>query len=308
MSVQEVNCYSGQVALVVGGELSGSSLSSVEVYSPEGGCQYSLASLPAPLSGLSLGLAVYHVMACSGYDTTKLSNNLQCWRYNILYNYWGTMAGLGSTKPKYPAKTYNNLLYFINDAPGEYYTSYSPSRSVPWNVKPPLPIGEGACSVMWGNAMIIFGGGKANTTTQMYDFYTNTWKTLAQMTMAHVFFGCVLLPGRDKVLVVSTTHGGDERRSDIYDIINNVWNVTGSTVNARAGTSLVALGKRVFAIGGNWNPSPTSLSATVEEYDTEMGTWSLVNVNLKGARINFAVMSLPATLFSHLPQGCMGVQ
>jgi hypothetical protein len=218
------------------------------------------------------------------------------------------MAKLNSTKPKYPAKTYQNYLYFINDAAGEFYTSLAPARTATWNVNPPTPLGEGACSVMLGNAMIIFGGGKSNTTTQMYDFSTNTWKTLAPMTLAHVFFGCVLLPGREKVLVVSTTPGGDEKRSDIYDIINNVWNVTGSTVNARAGTSLVALGKRVFAIGGNSAPSPTNLSATVEEYDTPMGTWSLVNATLITARMNFGVLSLPAALFSHLPQGCKGVQ
>ncbi len=76
-------------------------------------------------------------------------------------------------------------------------------------------LGEGDCSVMWGNAMIIFGGEKSNTTTQMYDFSAKTWKVLA---LAHFFFGCVLMPTRDKVLVVSTIPGGDERRSDIYDI------------------------------------------------------------------------------------------
>jgi N-acetylneuraminic acid mutarotase len=218
------------------------------------------------------------------------------------------MAQLNSTKPKYPAKSYRNYLYFINDAAAEYYTNFSPGGAPSWNGKPPSPLGEGACSVMWGNAMIIFGGLKSNTTTQMYDFSAKTWKILAPMALAHFFFGCVLMPTRDKVLVVSTIPGGDERRSDIYDIAKNVWNLTGSTVNARGGTSLVTLGQIVFAIGGNSAPSPTNLSATVEEYDTAMGTWSLVNATLITARMNFGVLSLPAALFSHLPQGCKGVQ
>ncbi len=186
-------------------------------------------------------MSVDHVMACSGYDTNTLLNNQKCWRYRILYDYWGFMAQLNSTKPKYPAKSYRNYLYFINDAAAEYYTNFSPGGAPSWNGKPPSPLGEGACSVMWGNAMIIFGGLKSNTTTQMYDFSAKTWKILAPMALAHFFFGCVLMPTRDKVLVVSTIPGGDERRSDIYDIGTNTWSITGSTVNARAGTSLVAL-------------------------------------------------------------------
>jgi hypothetical protein len=61
-------------------------------------------------------------------------------------------------------------------------------------------------------------------------------------------------------------------------------------------------------MGGNSNPSPTSLAATVEEYDIGMGTWSLVSTPLLNARVNFAALSLPAVIFSYLPQGCMGVQ
>jgi N-acetylneuraminic acid mutarotase len=69
------------------------------------------------------------------------------------------------------------------------------------------------------------------------------------------------------------TPGGNETSADIYTPTTNTWNKTGSTQYARAGASLVTLGKRVFAIGGNWNPSPSSLAATVEEYSVITGTW-----------------------------------
>ncbi len=302
------NSILGQVALIVGGELSGNSTSSVEVYSPDGGCQYSLSALPLALTGLTLGFSLSNILACSGFDTTTKLNNQKCWRYNFLTNNWGLLGKLSSTNQKYPAKTYNNMLYFFNDAVGEYFSSYLPMKVVPWNVKPPTPLGEGACSIMWKNKIIIFGGGTANTTVQMYDFAVTNWKTLAPMTVAHAFFGCVLLPDRNRVLIVATAPGGDERRSDMYNIATNTWNVTGSTVNARGRTSLVALGKRVFAIGGNSAPSPTSLSATVEEYDTAIGAWSLVNATLITAGMNFGVLSLPAALFSNLPLGCNGIQ
>jgi hypothetical protein len=287
----------GQVALVVGGDISGSSITSVEVYSPEGRCQYNLPVLPLPLSGLTLGLSNNYVLACSGYNiATKVVNTI-CWKYLFVSNLWHVSGlTLSTTQPKYPAQSYQNWLYFVNNVgPGEKIQFLMANRLTPWTASLPVSIGEGACSVMWGDNMIIFGGVTSSTVVQMVNMLTNSWIALAPMTTPHYSFGCVLLPDRNRVLVISTVPGGDERRSDIYDAGSNTWNVTGSTVNARAGASLVTLGNKVFAIGGNSAPSPTSLSATVEEYDINSGTWSLVATNLNRARQNFAVLSLPAT-------------
>ena len=76
----------------------------------------------------------------------------------------------------------------------------------------------------------------------------------------------------------------------------------------RGGTTLLTLGKRVFAIGGNWAPANLTLSATVEEYNIAAGTWSVVPRTLLGGRKNFAALSVPSSAFSHLPQGCTGVK
>ena len=61
----------GHVALIAGGELSGSSLSTVELYSPEGGCQYNLAALPKALHGLSMTISSTYITACSGTNPIK---------------------------------------------------------------------------------------------------------------------------------------------------------------------------------------------------------------------------------------------
>ena len=108
-------------------------------------------------------------------------------------------------------------------------------------------------------------------------------------------------------MVLSTIPGGNETSADIFDPLTNAWTPTGSTQYSRAGASLVTLGNRVFAIGGNSNPSPVSLSATVEEYNVQTGTWSLSKSSLIGGRKNFAVVSVPAFLFDSLSQGCRGV-
>jgi hypothetical protein len=116
------------------------------------------------------------------------------------------------------------------------------------------------------------------------------------------------LPGKKKVLIVSTMPGADETRADIYDTASNTWSQTGSTLYPRAGSSLVTLGTRVFVMGGNWSPSPITLSTTVEEYNVQLGTWSLAKSSMISGRKNFDVMPLPAALFPNLPQGCVGVQ
>jgi hypothetical protein len=299
---------SGQVALIVGGKLSGNSISSVEVYSPEGGCQYSLPDFPLPLLGLTLGLSNNFLLACSGYNTVTKMSNQKCWNYNFnttLWQYSGNL--LITSKPNYPIQSYKLVLYFVNDeGPGEKIIFMNPNTSS-WPTTPLTKFGEGACSVMWGDNMIIFGGANSSTVVQMVNMRTYSWKNLAPMTLPHYSFGCVLLPDRNRVLIVSTVPGGNERRSDIFDASLNTWNVTGSTVNARAGASLVRLGTRVFAVGGNSSPTNISLSATVEEYDINSGTWSLVATNLTGARQNFGILSLPATSFAHLANGCKGV-
>jgi hypothetical protein len=294
------------VAFIVGGELSGNSISSVEVYSPEGGCQYSLTDLPLPLLGLSLGLIDNIVVACSGYNTATNLDYQKCWKYWLAKNKWtSTPHTLNTTKAKYPVQNYKYFQYFVNDEQGEQIQL--PNAGQSWSTKPPTPLGEGACSVMWRDSMIIFGGVNSRTLVQMFDFLTSNWTNLAPMTLPHYSFGCVLLPDRNRVLTVSTVPGGDERRSDIFDVQLNTWSVTGSTVTARGEGSLVRLANRVFAIGGNSAPTNLSLSATVEEYDINSGTWSMVATNLMGPRKNFAVLALPATSFSHLANGCKGV-
>jgi hypothetical protein len=99
----------GQVALVAGGELSGDSIASVEVYSPDGGCQYSMSSLPLPLLGLQLGISLNHIIACSGYDTSTQMNNLICWRFYPKDQNWSKSV----RSLKYSAKR-SNMIYKHN--------------------------------------------------------------------------------------------------------------------------------------------------------------------------------------------------
>ena len=161
--------------------------------------------------------------------------------------------------------------------------------------------------MVWNSNFIVFGGQLGGKAVQMYNNNVRTWSALAPMTYARSYFSCVLLPSRSMILVLSTAPGINETTAELYDPVSNTWASTGSTQYARAGSSLVVLRQRVFALGGNWSPSPTSLSSTVEEYNIIFGTWSLARANLLGSRKSFGAVSVPAALFDNLPQGCVGV-
>jgi len=49
---------------------------------------------------------------------------------------------------------------------------------------------------------------------------------------------------------VSTRLFGNPKRSDIYNVLNNTWEMTGNTTIGRSGSQLISLGKRVFVLAG----------------------------------------------------------
>ncbi len=74
--------FSGQVALVVGGE----GKLDVELYSPESGCNHLLKSVPAQISEFWRPILAYidnKILACGGSEGHKY-----CWSYDVANNNW----------------------------------------------------------------------------------------------------------------------------------------------------------------------------------------------------------------------------
>jgi len=59
------------------------------------------------------------------------------------------------------------------------------------------------------------------------------------------------------------------RHAAVYDVGANTWTTLGGTKYDRYGTSLITIGKRVFAIGGGFDPD-----VQAEEYNYTNDTWS----------------------------------
>jgi hypothetical protein len=60
----------------------------------------------------------------------------------------------------------------------------------------------------------------------------------------------------------------NRRAAALYDVETNTWKSLKLIKYDRAGTTLITLGKRVFAIGGGNDPD-----VVVEEYNYEDDTW-----------------------------------
>lgn len=134
--------------MIAGGDLDSISISSVELFSPDGGCQYSLMSLPQPLAGLSLHIVWNQIMACSGYNSATNLNNPLCWIYNIVGNSWRLQEStLSSTKPYNPSLVFGTYIYFFNDGASEKIQNYYGITFSPWETVPPVAVGDGACGV-----------------------------------------------------------------------------------------------------------------------------------------------------------------
>jgi hypothetical protein len=68
----------------------------------------------------------------------------------------------------------------------------------------------------------------------------------------------------------------------------------------RHGNSIVKLGKRIFIAGGQTDK--------VEEYHEDIDKWTTADFKISQSKYHFDALAIPASLFSHLPGGCVGVK
>ena len=76
--------FKGWVVMLTGG-IYGSSTPYVELYSPNGMCNYALANLPTDLYAHTLGVYNGKVLVCVGYSQTY-GHLRDCYRYNNATN------------------------------------------------------------------------------------------------------------------------------------------------------------------------------------------------------------------------------
>jgi len=108
--------------------------------------------------------------------------------------------------------------------------------------------------------------------------------------------------GYTTIMVSGGTSGFGEasvNTGEIYRFRTKKWTPTAPMGTARFGHALVAVGDKVFAIGGDIK-DPHNVLDSIEEYDVKNNAWKSINKKLKMPRANFAFALVPHSLF----KGC----
>jgi len=284
---------SGFVAFVVGGF----GHKEVELYSPDGTCQHSLA--PFPVSGSEyfepvLAFMDEKILACGGRQ------NKNCFLYHSNNDTWADYSNSTCYHDEQPGEIFNGKLYIVDDSNPEVFDPVSYSWSS-W----PTPLNKtelGPCLVAWKDTFILLGGYYDRRQIQTFNHSSNTWQVLdlSSVPIEIYLSGCILLPNNE-ILVVGSDYTAFESSATLYNIEANTWNKLPDISVNRHGTSLVLLGTRVFAIASD----DTNV---IEEFHYNNNTWSSVEAKLIVSRFHHGTIALPAELFQHLPGGCVGVQ
>jgi hypothetical protein len=286
---------SGFVAFVVGGSVH----KEVELYSPEGNCQHSLAQIPVSGSQSYEPVLAYiddKILACAGYEPNK-----DCYLYHPNNDSWSIYSTSKFTHAYQPGEIYNDKIYIKDDSNPEVFDPISNSWSS-W-LAPLKKTGDGACLVAQKDTFLLLGGLSNQRGVQTFNHSSNTWQVLnsTNVPMDIYLSGCALLPN-DEILVVGSEGTPYQSSAALYNVQSNTWKALSETPNPRDGTALVTLGKRVFAVDGHYGN-------IVEEFNYNTFTWSPMEAKLITHRDGHqGVIPLPAEMFQHLPGGCVGVQ
>ncbi|HEX9116668.1 MAG TPA: LuxR C-terminal-related transcriptional regulator [Anaerolineae bacterium] len=147
-----------------------------------------------------------------------------------------------------------------------------------WFSVAPLPAPRAAYALAaYGGKLYLFGGwdgARYRAETFIYDPVTNRWTTGTPMPAPRAFLGAAPLSGLIYVV------GGYDGRQELdtvtaYDAKAEgraavPWSIKASLNQPRAGLSVLALGARLYAIGGGWNAGLTFN----EQYDIISSAWS----------------------------------
>jgi len=132
--------------------------------------------------------------------------------------------------------------------------------------------------------------------------YKKDSKFLSDMSIPRSGHGCTNVGGNYSILVTGGTQefGGTALPdAEVYSPDSNSWTSIASMNIGRFGHAVVAVGDKVFAIGGD--DRNNNYMDTIEEYDARRNTWTITNQKLKKSRSNFGFTVVPHSIFD----GCV---
>jgi len=124
-------------------------------------------------------------------------------------------------------------------------------------------------------------------------------KKFSEMTSPRSGHSCTSLPvGNFSILVSGGTEGFGQAAvatTEMFSLSENTWTPVADMNFARFGHAVVAVGSRIFAIGGDDRNSNNF--DTIEEFDINEKKWQIIPKKLKMSRSNFGHTLIPHSMF-----------
>eukprot|EP00471_Norrisiella_sphaerica_P003736 CAMPEP_0184492570 /NCGR_PEP_ID=MMETSP0113_2-20130426/23701_1 /TAXON_ID=91329 /ORGANISM="Norrisiella sphaerica, Strain BC52" /LENGTH=320 /DNA_ID=CAMNT_0026877447 /DNA_START=237 /DNA_END=1199 /DNA_ORIENTATION=- len=148
-----------------------------------------------------------------------------------------------------------------------------------WTQTNPMPTSRVQCKAVYmrGNIHVLGGFDQKGTLSSVdsYDPISDTWTAQMPRMKAcrHTFAACVFL---GKIYVFGgLNHAFEALKScEVYDPLVGEWKDIAPLRKGRFGACSVAVGSKIFLLGGQYSHSPKAVTKSVDIYDPETNTWT----------------------------------
>ena len=269
----------------------------MEIFSPEGKCQHSLALIPSVINRNILLLYKNQILSCGGLTTTN------CYIYFPKNNTWNLYA-IGPSDNYYSSNAvYQGKFYLSKAETTTPLTKIYDLATKTWTSSWPIPpdVSYLGCLVQWEDSFIRFGGQSNLREILQYNITLKTWTSLNSSSFPMDVWrsGCATLPNK-KIFIMGGINSPKEYA--IYDVVTNSWPIYSQLIIRQYDVSVLVLSNRVFALTGG-------SQSIIQEYYYLNDTFTSLSLKLKTIRTNYpGILSVPANLFSYLPGGCIGIK
>jgi DNA-binding CsgD family transcriptional regulator len=262
------------------------------------------SSLPEPRSRLALVADTAKLYAIGGETADGVSDQVTI--YDPQANDW-------SAGPAKPIAVANVAAAFLDGriyVPGGTTATGAVTATLEvfdpqvaaWTTAASLPAPRAAYALAVTDGKLYLFGGWDGTTyraeTFIYDPRPDAWSTGAPMPRPRAFMAAATLDG-----LIYVVGGYDGRRElntvAVYDLAgegtaSGPWSARAALGQGRGGLGLVALGTRLYAVGGGWSSSLTFN----EQYDVQTAAWSRIGTPVASQWRNLGLAALGGKLYA----------
>ena len=296
----------GPGVLIFGGTGGGKAQAKSSFFAPssalsESDCYRTLASLKGgPRTNAAAALLGSNVIICGGSNDQGETLD-SCESYNPLLDKWTEFpAKMLTPREGAAAVVYHENLMIFGGSGGNFNITMKSeiydSEGQIWSEGILLPsrvANSGLCAIVAEGHLYLIGGYESTYIGSTYVLEGGQWKMLDQMYLDRRHHACIyatLLGGEKGIFVTGGMPGDSLTTTEFYSFADNSWRIMAEMKSPRHGHGMVQLGDKIYAFGG------TNVDS-VEEYDTQLDAWKMLEDRLEGDNFKFAYVPASQCLY-----------